>query len=799
MKDAAVLIQRHYRGFEVRKKFVKGGVEAVSPTKDRCRDRCSPSPATPPSPELEDRTLINPVVVTVTFPDEKKMEIRANKGTLIIEIKNMIGSHLVFRPDLLLLKSDTWEVDDYSNLKSLLEYPFTTSTLQLEVVSKDPKHLPLPPLKNPKRISFVSVDVPGAPTRALNVEVVRDFRRKFFLGGYRSKITGLEYHHAAAQTPKPVKGRLKEGTRFHRETQTAEMVDADVDTPEETSTQMTKIGAYVTIGKDRIMYAQMPYVTADEYHAMLVTKAIVLQKYWRRWLAKRRVARILAWVQERRAEVTGVKERRLKLKEERQRNEFDRRMHPRTKADFDLQFKALEKWRQNEYQEIDATLEGGQRKAELCHLLDQEAQMINSIGKHQNEAGRLAKEAKIKKFLSKTAASKVWRGSDGTKTFVDTPNVLKARHLKHLYESLCLKNISIDERLDILTSLKETISAVKAPKKVKGVMGKLLNNTRLLAELHDLINRECMLLSRGLMLNELDGLRSRINIIFMEFIRDPQFNPEAAMHHTVPRDPTMLRGATLMCPSCLTYRPYKDFHIVSTSNSQGRCKPCIKADNDAHTRIDFGFYGLLLKRLRDAEDAADDDSRICHLLRETDIMYLIDTVWNTRSALSKHDDVYDLILVRWNKVEEWSPWNCVLLTKEEADAHEKLEDPNQAYDELFLKKIAQKHNTARNHFIRLPWMVKYIKSKTTKKAKERQRKEISRAPEPKQCRLKVNSKTGKKILVHEACCEHKHRSQITDSFVITAIGLGKSMEIDSESYGEKREASKESPTVETSC
>ena len=28
--------------------------------------------------------------------------------------------------------------------------------------------------------------------------------------------------------------------------------------------------------------------------------------------------------------------------------------------------------------------------------------------------------------------------------------------------------------------------------------------------------------------------------------------------------------------------------------------------------------------------------------------------------------------MRWNRNEEWSPWNCVLLTKDEASAHEKL-------------------------------------------------------------------------------------------------------------------------------
>ena len=53
--------------------------------------------------------------------------------------------------------------------------------------------------------------------------------------------------------------------------------------------------------------------------------------------------------------------------------------------------------------------------------------------------------------------------------------------------------------------------------------------------------------------------------------------------------------------------------------------------------------------------------------------YLVENVWNSQSLLSAWEDLYDLVLVRWDRHEEWSPWNCILLTKEEAAAHDKLE------------------------------------------------------------------------------------------------------------------------------
>lgn len=45
--------------------------------------------------------------------------------------------------------------------------------------------------------------------------------------------------------------------------------------------------------------------------------------------------------------------------------------------------------------------------------------------------------------------------------------------------------------------------------------------------------------------------------------------------------------------------------------------------------------------------------------------------------MSAEKDLFELIVVRWDIRQHWSPWNCVLLTKDEAMAHVKLEDPEQ--------------------------------------------------------------------------------------------------------------------------
>ena len=67
---------------------------------------------------------------------------------------------------------------------------------------------------------------------------------------------------------------------------------------------------------------------------------------------------------------------------------------------------------------------------------------------------------------------------------------------------------------------------------------------------------------------------------------------------------------------------------------------------------------------------------IYHFLsQEPDLRYLVENIWADQSTMSAEKDLFELIIVRWDIRQHWSPWNCVLLTKDEAMAHIKLEDP----------------------------------------------------------------------------------------------------------------------------
>ena len=96
--------------------------------------------------------------------------------------------------------------------------------------------------------------------------------------------------------------------------------------------------------------------------------------------------------------------------------------------------------------------------------------------------------------------AKKWERSDGRYTEVHTPFTTRAKELMDIYNGLKLKNLSIDERLDILLNTKWTVKEWEC------------NLTR---EIVELIDREADMLNRGRPENSLDGIIFKKNINFV--------------------------------------------------------------------------------------------------------------------------------------------------------------------------------------------------------------------------------------------------------------------------------------------
>ncbi|MBN3315065.1 IQUB protein, partial [Atractosteus spatula] len=385
--------------------------------------------------------------------------------------------------------------------------------------------------------------------------------------------------------------------------------------------------------------------------------------------------------------------RKRKEKEDRIKTEFERRMNPQTKEDFDLLYHALEKWRQEEIDHFNSTLTGPERKAALCALLEQETQLIASIGRHRLVAGEENLKKSVAAFLEKCAEPKKWKAFDGKITEMDTQYTIRARELRDIYASINMKYLSQDERLDE-------------------------HDCKLTQDIVELIDREADLLMRGIKESNLEGLRKRISTLFLQYIKTPTFNPEVTRLLKVPQDPAQLRKNIYFCPGCRSYLPSTDFSLTLNSRSVGRCRKCSKLDNEARRREDLSKYKNILKHLRKSEAEYNEDAKIAFLLQEKDLQYLVDVIWGAQSPLSAWDDLHDLVIVRWDRFSEWSPWNCILLTKEEAAAHVKLDNTEQGYGIVFIRKIKHKHTLAKKYFAQVPAMAQFLHTYNSQSASQ---------------------------------------------------------------------------------
>ncbi|XP_048193625.1 IQ and ubiquitin-like domain-containing protein [Perognathus longimembris pacificus] len=568
-----------------------------------------------------------------------------------------------------------------------------TETVQVEIMSTCTDIHPMrriEGLQEFSKIMTVSVQTGTNQFKDITVEFIKSDFHKPFLGGFRHKITGTEYHNAGTQTvPRKV---FHKPNRFCRDTQTVIEKQRYQQTANTTSTQMTKIGVYVANMEDKLI-EPVAYFTAAEYHARRLKAVIVIQTYYRRWHAKVYVEDLKRQKQVRLDWEVEDQLRKEREREDRLRADYQRRHNPKTNEDFELLFNALELWRQEELARIDQYFTGAERKAYLCELLEKETQLIASIGRHRDMAHTERKEAAVQAFLNKCSAPRVWRRADGKVIEMDTQFTLRARELQNIYKCIIMKNVSHDERLDVLLTLKHTVKE---------------HECKLTQEILELIDREVDLMMRGVKSQNLEGLRKRTATLFFHYIKTPLFNPEVARYLKVPQDPLKFYNKIYFCYSCQLYLPSTEFSISCTSQRIYRCRQCVSLENETQKRESFLKYKCILERLYESEANYEDDSQIAFLMQLNDIRYLIENIWASQSVLSACKDIDELVMVRWDKSMEWAPWNCILLTKEEGEAHLKVQNIEQDYEHYFLHKIQHKHILAKNYFSQIPLLASYI-------------------------------------------------------------------------------------------
>jgi hypothetical protein len=367
---------------------------------------------------------------------------------------------------------------------------------------------------------------PDLPPKLVQVPVVRAEQPKPFLGGYRSKKTRVEFHHACAQTDRPppsAEAVAAASNRFHRETQTAVEATRSQQAVREASTQMEASFVHLAAEGD-VLLAPLPYFDADALSALRLEKTTDIQRYARCWFARRMAAALRAAAKAARLEAAERATRTAAELEVHQAREIERRLHPRTAADFEILYSELEAWRLSETARIEAGPEDSRHGA-LHALLLKEQKLLQTIDRLKLHAGSEARDRNVASVLQQMAAPKAWEMSDGELAHVHTPFTTRAKELMELYNGLKLQHLGVDERLDVLLHVKWTVKEF---------------DCALTRDITELIDREADMLNRGRAEATLSGLRKRLSNLFLGFLQTAEFNPEAARFNKAPLDQARL-------------------------------------------------------------------------------------------------------------------------------------------------------------------------------------------------------------------------------------------------------------------
>lgn len=366
------------------------------------------------------------------------------------------------------------------------------------------------------------------------IELVPFQGSKPYLGGFRNKHTDQIYHHADTQTlvHRSYVAATK-AKKFHRDSQTTNVVTRSNQTTREHGTQMTRKDLDIR-STHTSLYAR-PYFDSDQHQLLKDSNVLRIQSIWRGYMGRCEAQRRLNAKHERAQALARQVEEDAAQAAAYQQREIQRRLRPRTKQDFEILYNELEQWRQFEASRIHnlehddddhghdddrgtATKEAMMTKKktklhQMNQILEKETKLLQTIEKLKHTAASENRKQRIDKMLCDMARPKQWAMKNGHVRQVETPFTIRAKELKELYNGLTMNSLSLDERLDVLLHVKWTVKEFE------------VNLTR---EMTELIDREADMLHRGRKPRMMEGLRQRIANLFLQFIETPEFNPEAS-------------------------------------------------------------------------------------------------------------------------------------------------------------------------------------------------------------------------------------------------------------------------------
>ncbi|XP_033165764.1 IQ and ubiquitin-like domain-containing protein [Drosophila mauritiana] len=598
---------------------------------------------------------------------------------LLGEIKQDLARKFEVAPEWLVLRQDNRILCNSVPLNStaLDEYGIHEFQLEMNKGGREDQtsKLDLDVYYDKHRLAdFITVQISGDDTqdgqsKTVVVEIENAAIVKPFLCGYRDQNTGKEYLDAFTQTG-PYFDKMKYRKYKTRDTQTWEQKEKTLNTAHEQSVQCHLDGInilYVSAANDfTIVPGKYQTFAQKERAERKLEKILLIQRNWRRWILWKyihlRAQDYRRLVQNREHE----DERYEKCVEQRMERHRVIKQFPRNKDDFDLLYAEVARWKKAELKRITANYEGPARIAEVNILLDKEIQLLNGVERQRNLVYKAMEDFRKDQLLKEMGKPIEWVGYKDSKIHMDLLSTQRVRFLTEIYKDL-RKPRSKEDRLDF----------------IRQVMAVLTEETCFpnFPELFDLFDREKNLLLYAKSF-DVEILRKRQTMLFFDLIKFQKGEPKQ-------------RIPSRMCIVCKKVKTYAEFAIRTRQSHVDTCKHCYYLKLIATENT---VYQSILRCIHRDERKRKCTTSFAFVMQPDDVRHIIDKIWHGHSALSKTENLSELRLPRWNKSDDWAPWNCICLTERETRDHYKIDDIEKVYDPKFVLHIGNLHMLARSLF-----------------------------------------------------------------------------------------------------
>ncbi|KAI4493113.1 hypothetical protein M0802_009663 [Mischocyttarus mexicanus] len=554
------------------------------------------------------------------------------------------------------------------------------------------------------------------------VEIIDESpKEQIFLGGWRDNLRGILYYNAFTQTTVDRKDINNKCNSF---VQTVNVVNVSTCTYRDKAIRTS----YVPDVKDKFIRVRNTFNTTIELIkstnlSLEESAAIKIQRFYRAYRARKKDEDFLE---------NFIEERKKDFLETTSQSLFENIdllskldiLNPKTKSDFDRLYNALEEWRISEIERIVTGKLFQSSKIAVCSIiLSKEVEILRKIDSMKSAVKLKLKERRRCYFLNELTKPVLWKINQEKSIYVDTPIILKSRQFQQFYEMLSTKNIdSYQEKSSSSSSSSSYFPSSTIINRIE-----LLMKIKKEAEPHTciysneliyLINQEIDLLSINTKISKLRCLRERINLAFLLFAKSSLLNYRKNTLDDKNHEDD--RISSKLCQSCGRVLPkikytYKD--CFSTFHKLSSCVYCISLRPGRTPRIVYEPYRRMLREVRRLETRNRCNTGFAFVISPKVIYRLVNTIWHGKSPISECDILDRLYLLRFRNDIQWSPWNTLLLTKEEALKHRCLKNIEEFYDKDLLRKFHLKNLQAKVDLLRV-WFLYPINSKSKKEEEE---------------------------------------------------------------------------------